>query len=191
MFLDKDGTLIRDVPHNVDPSRIELAPGAGAALARLREAGFALVLVSNQPGVARGCFAEADLAAVWRRLGELLAPFGVGLDAIYYCPHDPAGRVRRHAIACRCRKPQPGLLKRAAAEHGFALERSWMIGDILDDVEAGNRAGCRSVLLDAGGETEWRAGPWRRPAFVARDLADAAACILSGEGRGSLTWTQA
>ncbi|HEX8961907.1 MAG TPA: HAD family hydrolase [Rhodocyclaceae bacterium] len=182
VFVDKDGTLVFDVPDNADPARIGLMPGAGPALAELRRAGYAIVVVSNQGGVARGRFSEDALGPVWRRVGALLAPYGVTLDGVYYCPHDPAGSDARYAVACRCRKPQPGLLLRAAVDHGYELARSWLIGDILDDVEAGNRAGCRTVLLDAGGETEWRPGPWRRPTYVARDFADAARRILGGRG---------
>ncbi|HEX8989692.1 MAG TPA: HAD family hydrolase [Rhodocyclaceae bacterium] len=184
VFVDKDGTLVRDVPDNVDPARIELMPGAAPALAELRGAGYAIVLVSNQGGVARGAFSEDELEAVWQRLAELLAPHGVALDAVYYCPHDPAGSDPRYAVACRCRKPQPGLIWRAAADHGYELARSWLVGDILDDIEAGNRAGCRTILLDVGGETEWLPGPWRRPTCVVHSFGEAAQHILfPREGR--------
>lgn len=177
VFIDKDGTLIHDLPYNVDPARIRLRTGAGPALARLRSAGYALVLVSNQPGIALGRFGPAALLPVWRRLAELLAPAGAGLDAIYYCPHHPQGSHPRFGGPCDCRKPRPGLLQRAATERGLDLARSWLIGDILDDVEAGRRAGCRTVLLDVGSETEWRPGPWRVPDAVAASLPEAAARI--------------
>lgn len=179
VFLDKDGTLVHDVPYNVDPTLIRLRADAGFALRCLQDAGYALVLITNQPGVAHGVFAESALDPVWRRLAEELALYGVSLRAIYYCPHHPAGRNRRYARPCECRKPQPGLLMRAAADHGFHLAQSWMIGDILDDIEAGNRAGCRTVLLDVGSETQWRRGPHRRPHALVQTLSDAAAVILS------------
>lgn len=176
VFLDKDGTLVHDRPYNADPARLRLRAGAGAALARLQAAGFRLILASNQPGIALGRFSEAALAAVEEELARRLARHGVRLDAAYYCPHRPA--EPGEAPPCACRKPQPGLLQRAALEHGIDLQRSWMVGDILDDVEAGHAAGCRAVLLDVGSETEWRDGPSRRPDFVARDFAAVAACIL-------------
>src|SRR5690349_10719996 len=138
VFLDKDGTLIEDVPFNVDPDLIRLSPHAGAALRLLQQAGHGLFVVSNQSGVARGLFAEEALLAVERRLRALLLDEGVRLDGFYYCPHHPDGSVRRYATRCMCRKPMPGMLRNAAREHGIALEESWMIGDILDDVEAGN-----------------------------------------------------
>lgn len=187
VFIDKDGTLIHDVPYNVDAARIRLREDAAAALHVLQESGYALILVSNQPGVARGLFAEEALNAVWRHLRAELGRHGVRLAGIYYCPHHPQGSHPYYAHACTCRKPQPGMLMRAAVEHGIDLGRSWMIGDILDDVEAGHRTGCRSVLLDVGSETEWRAGPLRRPDFAAPSLTAAAAHILSATNRVALS----
>lgn len=176
VFLDKDGTLVHDLPYNVDPARLRLRAGAGKALARLQAAGFRLILVSNQPGIALGLFSVAALGAVWDELARQLAPHGVRLDATYYCPHRPA--AAGEDPPCPCRKPQPGLLRRAAADHGIDLQHSWMVGDILDDVEAGHAAGCRSVLLDVGSETEWREGAGRQPDFVARGFGAVAAGIL-------------
>jgi histidinol-phosphate phosphatase family protein len=185
VFLDKDGTLVEDVPYNVDPARIRLAPGAGAALRALHRAGYRLVVVSNQSGVARGLFPESALAGVGRRLGQTLEEVGVPLAGFYYCPHHPAGVVARYALACDCRKPAPGLVRRAAGDLGLDPGRSWLVGDILDDVEAGRRAGCRTVLLDNGHETEWRRGPEREPHHVAPDLPAAARLILADGGPGT------
>jgi histidinol-phosphate phosphatase family protein len=179
VFLDKDGTLIEDVPYNVDPAQIRLEPGAIEGLRLLRDAGFRLIVVSNQPGVAHGFFAEAALAGVDKRLRELLTAGGVALDGFYHCPHHPKGSVADYARVCDCRKPQPGMLHRAARHHGIDLARSWIVGDILNDVEAGHRAGCRTVLLDNGHETEWLLSDLRRPDHVARDLAAAARLILA------------
>ena len=108
-----------------------------------------------------------------------MSPYGVCFDGFYYCPHHPQGSDPCYALQCDCRKPQPGMLHRAALEHGLDLARSWLIGDILDDVEAGRRAGCRTVLLDVGSETEWRKGPEREPDHIARGLAEAVAWILA------------
>jgi D-glycero-D-manno-heptose 1,7-bisphosphate phosphatase len=173
LFLDKDGTLVENVPYNVDPERIRLARGV-EALAQLED--FEFFVVSNQPGIALGKFTEDRLNAAARHLRELLAKRGVNLKAFLYCPHAPQA-------GCRCRKPAAGLLRRAAAEHGIQLNQSWMVGDILDDIEAGRRAGCRTVLIDNGNETEWLHGPGRVPHAVAPDLAAAAARILSEERR--------
>ena len=179
VFLDKDGTLIEDIPYNVDPQKIQLAPGAVEGLTALHENGYALIVVSNQSGVAHGFFPERALRGVERSLRRRLAAFGVPLAGFYYCPHHPQGRVNGYAVTCRCRKPAPGMLRRAAADLGIDLTESWMIGDILDDIEAGRRAGCRTVLIDNGNETEWRRGRGRRPHYRAADLAEAARLILN------------
>ena len=113
VFLDRDGTLVEEVPYLHDPGRVVLLGGV-AALGRLAEAGYALVVVTNQAGVARGLYDEAAVAAVHRRLAELLAGAGVRLDAVLHCPHHPDGTVPGFARACRCRKPGPGMLEAAA-----------------------------------------------------------------------------
>jgi D-glycero-D-manno-heptose 1,7-bisphosphate phosphatase len=179
VFVDKDGTLVEDVPYSADPDLLRPTQGAGPALGRLHRAGYRIVVVSNQSGVARGRFPVEALDAVGERLRSLLAPHGVPLAGLYWCPHHPEGLVPRYAVTCECRKPAPGLVLRAAQDLGLDLARSWMVGDILDDVEAGHRAGCRSLLLDRGGETEWRLSPERVPDAVAGDLGEAAALILA------------
>jgi D-glycero-D-manno-heptose 1,7-bisphosphate phosphatase len=182
IFLDKDGTLVEDLPYNVDPARIRLTAGAASALRLFHAEGYRLIVISNQSGVALGHFPEPALEAVHLRLVELLAEASVPLAGFYYCPHHPEGSVPEYTKACTCRKPEPGLLTAAAAEHGIDLFRSWFIGDILDDVEAGRRAGCRTVLIDNGNETEWKPGPLRMPHLVARDLSEAAELIIAESG---------
>lgn len=181
VFLDKDGTLIEDVPYNVAPDLIRLAPGAEEGLGLLHESGYRLFVVSNQSGVARGLFLESALAAVEDRIRTLLARFGAPLAGFYYCPHHPSGRVAPYARECDCRKPSPGMILAAASEHGLDLARSWLVGDILDDVEAGRRAGCRTVLIDNGNETEWVITPGRRPHRKAADLAEAGRIIAAAD----------
>jgi D,D-heptose 1,7-bisphosphate phosphatase len=178
IFLDKDGTVVRDVPYNADPTLIELAPGAVEGLRALSAAGYGLIVISNQSGVAHGYFAEPALDGVERRLQELLSEHGIRLDAFYYCPHHPNAAIERYRQVCECRKPAPGLVLRAASEHRIDLARSWFIGDILTDVEAGRRAGCRTALIDNGNETLWHFSPDRMPDVFAADLADAATMIL-------------
>jgi D,D-heptose 1,7-bisphosphate phosphatase len=182
IFLDKDGTLVDDIPYNVEPRRMTLCCGAGSALRLLARLDFRLFVVSNQDGIADGRFSEDAMLAVGDRLTDLLFREQVTLEAFYYCPHHPRGALQRYACECSCRKPQPGLLLRAAREHGIDLRASWMVGDILHDVEAGNRAGCRSVLIDKGNETEWRRGRNRIPTRMAPDLYAAAVLIAAGEG---------
>jgi histidinol-phosphate phosphatase family protein len=178
VFLDKDGTIIENVPYNVDPERIRLNPGVEEGLRRLHRAGYLLFVVSNQAGVARGYFPEAALQGVEARLRELLEAFGVPLAGFTYCPHHPEGSVEGLAMVCECRKPAPGMILRVAAEHGIDLARSWMVGDILDDIQAGRGAGCRTILVDSGNETRWILSPDREPHYRAADLADAARYII-------------
>jgi D,D-heptose 1,7-bisphosphate phosphatase len=187
IFLDKDGTLIDDLPYNVDPERITLAQGAGGALRTFRRLGYRLIVVSNQAGIAKGFFNEAALRAVRERIAGLLARERVALDGFYFCPHHPDGLLRHYAIACDCRKPQPGMLLRAAAEHGIDLSRSWMIGDILHDIEAGKRAGCKTLLLDNGNETEWDlSSDQRLPDVTVGNLYQAALAISRIEAAGRM-----
>lgn len=182
VFLDKDGALVEESPYDADPARIRLVPGAGAALRSLQAAGYALVVVSNQPGVAHGFFPESALACAWTRLSWLLEMEGVALAGWYYCPHHPDARLEAYRRVCRCRKPAAGLLRRAAMERGLDLRRSWVVGGLLHDVEAGRAAGCRTVLVDGGRETEWRLGPGREPHEIVATIEGAATHIVSMGG---------
>src|SRR3954462_3616676 len=128
VFIDKDGTLIEDLPYNVDPARVRFAPGAREAVPLFHAAGYRIVVITNQSGVARGYFTEGDLVAVRSRLQEMLGDLGVPLAGFYACPHHPLG-VNEYAVVCECRKPAPGLILRAAADLDIDLERSWFIGD--------------------------------------------------------------
>ena len=178
-FLDKDGTLIEDLPYNVNPDLIRLAPGASEGLQLMHRAGFKLIVITNQSGVARGYFEEATLQAVEKRLRTLLWEIGVPLAGFYYCPHHPEGSVLKYSLDCECRKPAPGLLKRAASDLALDLRHSWFVGDILNDVEAGRRAGCNTILLDNGHETEWELSALRTPHYTVKNLAQAGELIFS------------
>lgn len=179
IFLDKDGTLVKNVPYNVDIPKIELQPGAAEALEALQTAGYLLIIVSNQSGVALGYFSFDQLRAADGAVRALLAKRGVRLDDSYYCPHHPEGTVLAYHTNCSCRKPEPGMLLKAAGDYDIDLEASWMIGDILDDVEAGNRAGCKTLLIENGNETEWNLGRKRMPDLVAKDILEASRLIAS------------
>lgn len=181
LFLDRDGTLVHARHYPSRPEHLVLYDGIGDGLRSLQAAGFRLVLVTNQAGIARGYFTETDLDAMHQHLRRELAAVGVRLDAIYHCPHHVDGVVPALAVRCECRKPRPGMLRRAARELGLDLDRSWLVGDILDDVEAGRHAGCRTVLVDLGTERP-PSVPLRVPHYVARDTAHALAIILAREG---------
>lgn len=177
VFIDKDGTLVRNVPYNVDPALLQFMPAAPEALAALAAEGFALVIVTNQSGLAQRRFTRAqwdELAAALRE--RLQAQAGVRLTDLLHCPHAPG---EDGLPMCPCRKPAAGLLMQAARRHRLDLERSWMVGDTLDDVEAGRRCGCRAVLFDSGGETVWRRAPLRMPHRRLTDWVDVAQLIVA------------
>ena len=177
VFLDRDGTLIRDTGHAFRPADIELLDGVAAGLRRLQQAGYCLIVVTNQAGVAKGFFKEEDVFAMHRRLREILSREGVGIADFYYCPHHPDGSVPEYARRCDCRKPEPGLILRASRERSIELRDSWLIGNGLTDVQAGQTAGCRTVLLgaDADEATEDSLPP---QTAVARNFAQAVEIIL-------------
>ena len=179
VFLDKDGTLIDDVPYNIDPDLITLSKNSLEGLKLLQDAGYLLVIVSNQAGIAYGYFEEAALTGVKNKLNALLIKYHIKLSGFYYCPHHPQGKIEVYTEKCNCRKPEPGMLFQAAKELNIDLSASWMIGDILNDVEAGNRAGCRTILIDNGNETEWILNEYRRPEIKCADINQAATYLLS------------
>ncbi len=178
VLFDKDGTLLEDVPYNVDPALMRFAPGAADALAILAAHGFRLFVVSNQSGVALGRFDYEALTEMEAHLRRMFEACGSTLQGAYWCPHHSDGTVPRYAYRCTCRKPAPGLLLRAAREHAIDLRQSWLVGDILDDIEAGTRAGCRTVLIDNGNETQWVPGPNRVPTLREPDLLHAVLAIV-------------
>lgn len=149
VFLDKDGTIIPDIPYNVDSHLMTLYPDVHSALPILSDFGYEFIVITNQSGVAKGYFEEDKLIGVRQKIEVLFEDIGVELLDFYYCPHDNESVDR----GCSCRKPLPGMLYKAANDYDIQLSESWMIGDILNDVEAGNRASCKTVLLDRGNES--------------------------------------
>lgn len=178
IFLDRDGTLIREVDYLADPELVELLPGAVEGLRAWRRAGYALVLATNQSGIARGLVTLEQLEAIHERLARELAEHDLALDDIRFCPHHPTEGEAPNRRGCGCRKPAPGMLFAAAAELDLDLEASWMIGDALRDLEAGSRAGGRSILVRTGkgARTEPEVAPGTP---VANDLAEAARYVLA------------
>lgn len=176
VFLDRDGTLNEEVGYLARAEDLRLLPGAATAVAELNARGIPVVVVTNQSGIGRGYYGWPDFEAVMGRMGELLAEEGARVDAVYAAAHHEQG-VGEYAIADHPdRKPNPGMLQRAAEEHGLDLHRSWMVGDKAIDVEAGRRAGCRTCLVRTGygaGEGDCGAD------LVASDLAEAVARILA------------
>jgi D-glycero-D-manno-heptose 1,7-bisphosphate phosphatase len=156
VFLDRDGTIVEDAGYIGDPVEVRLVEGAAEAIRRFSEAGRLVVLVSNQSGIARGRFDEEALARVHARMEELLAERGARLDGAYYCPYldGPEATVDEYRQESGLRKPAPGMLLAAAKDHDIDLTRSWMIGNSAADMEAGRRAGCRTILIEANGSID-------------------------------------
>jgi D-glycero-D-manno-heptose 1,7-bisphosphate phosphatase len=170
-FVDRDGTLVRDRGYVHRIEDYERLPGAAEGLRALADAGFALAIVTNQSGIARGLYGEGEFRAFTEHLRRDFAAAGVRFEAVYHCPHLPGA-------GCACRKPAPGLLERAASELGADLERSWVIGDRESDAELARNAGCRCVLL--GGAEPDREAP--AGARSAADLREAARIVVTADG---------
>jgi D-glycero-D-manno-heptose 1,7-bisphosphate phosphatase len=187
VFLDRDGTLVEEVPYLHEPARVALLPGT-AALGRLAAAGYALVVATNQAGVARGLYDEAAVDRVHRRLRELLAADGVALDAVLHCPHHREGTVPGYARACRCRKPGPGMLEAAAERLDLDLGASFMVGNHESDTAAARAAGVRPLFVTTG-QAAGRPPP---PGVAAvADLAAAVAAVLAAGRPGGTRRTPA
>ena len=154
-FLDRDGVINADRGYLYRPEDFEVLPGVLPALRLLAEQDYALVMVTNQSGIARGLYAESDYERLCDHLRELFATEGIEFDAIYHCPHHPDAPVARYRIACDCRKPSPGLLRRAAEDLDLDLPGSLMVGDKPSDVAAGRAAGVgRCYLVASAGGTD-------------------------------------
>lgn len=178
-FLDRDGTVNAEVNYLHRPEDVALLPGSAAAIRAIHDAGYLVVVVSNQSGVARGMYTMADVTAVERRLTGLLAAADADVDAFYYCPHYRDGTVPELAFDCSCRKPKPGMLVRGAAEHVINLARSFMIGDRMSDLEAGKNAGCAECVLVRTGYGARDEAAARAAGFVVQnDLAAAVNFLL-------------
>lgn len=180
VFLDRDGTILEDPGYLHEPDKVRLLPGAGEAIAQLNAAGFLVVLVTNQSGIARGLYNEADYEAVQRRLAEVLTTHGARLDAAYFCPHHPQFTGR-----CECRKPGTKLFRDAEAALGIDLAKSWWVGDRLSDVQparafwGGGRSG-RGILVTTGNGNLHQGQARALGVTVVADLQSACREILRG-----------
>jgi D-glycero-D-manno-heptose 1,7-bisphosphate phosphatase len=186
VFLDRDGTINTEVGYLNHPDQVELIPRAGAAIKLLNKAGFTVIVITNQAGIAKGLVREELLPAIHQKLAQLLARQGAAIDGFYYCPHHPEGVVEQYRITCDCRKPLSGMLLRAAGEFSIDLSASYVIGDKSCDIELGRNAGARSILVLTGyGVTELarhREEGLAPPDYIALDLYDAAYWIRKKGG---------
>jgi D-glycero-D-manno-heptose 1,7-bisphosphate phosphatase len=186
IFIDRDGTLSHEVGYVNHPSRFRLFPFAVDAIRTINQAGVLAVLVTNQAGVARGYFPESMIEEVHGRVRAALDAGGAHLDGLYVCPHHPTEGQPPYRQDCQCRKPRPGLLRRAEQELGADLARSWVIGDRHGDLELAWTVGARAAMVRTGyglGELTYQASRWKRqPDLVADHLLEAVERILTASG---------
>jgi D-glycero-D-manno-heptose 1,7-bisphosphate phosphatase len=178
VFLDRDGTINKEVGYLDDPADLHLIPGAAKAIRLLNEAGIPTIVVSNQAGVGRGYFSATTVTAIHEQLAKQLAVQGAHLNDIYYCPHHPNE-------GCDCRKPKSGMLLQAAQEHSIDVRQAFVVGDKASDLDAGRRVGCRTVLVLTGyGEQARKTfdGAGFEPDYISAHLYDAVKWILKEEG---------
>lgn len=189
VFLDRDNTMVANDGDLGDPAQVRLLPGVAWAVRALHEAGYAIVVVTNQGGVARGKYGERDVAAVHARMSELLAaesglaPRTALVDGWYHCPYHPEAKVERYRREHPWRKPAPGMLHAAAEDLRIDLGRSWMVGDQERDIAAGHAAGCRAILLEREDSRLADSRASSAAEFVERDALHAAYRILRADGR--------
>jgi D-glycero-D-manno-heptose 1,7-bisphosphate phosphatase len=175
LFFDRDGTLNTELDFISRPGELQLIPNAARAIREANEFGIKVFVITNQSGIARGLFTETDLVAIHQKLVTVLAHEGARVDAIYYCPHHPEYGKTPYKKACSCRKPKPGMLKKAGREHGIKLSHSFVIGDRFIDMQAGKAAGCRTglVLTGYGVVEREECMKARNVDFIARDAYEA------------------
>jgi D-glycero-D-manno-heptose 1,7-bisphosphate phosphatase len=180
VFLDRDGTLLEEAGYLDRLERLVFFPFSIDAVRLLNRGGFPVVVATNQAGIARGIIREAFVAEAHRHISDRLASGGARVEGFYYCPHHPEAVIDAYRVQCDCRKPKPGMLTRAAADHGLDLARSFVVGDRWHDLEAGQAVGGRTILVRTGyGRSEEAAGrAGVSPAVVVENLIEAVSWIL-------------
>jgi D-glycero-D-manno-heptose 1,7-bisphosphate phosphatase len=180
VFLDRDGTLLEEAGYLDRLERLVFFPYSVDAVRLLNDGGFAVVIVTNQAGIARGIFKESFVAEAHRHIADRLALGGACIDGFYYCPHHPDAVIEALRQDCDCRKPRPGMFTRAALELGLDLAKSFVVGDRWHDLEAGQRVGARGILVRTGyGRTEEASPkPGVQPAAITDNVMEAVSWIL-------------
>ncbi len=169
VFLDRDGTINKEVEYLRDLGRLRILPGAGRAIAKLNRLGFLVVIVTNQPVVARGWLDEKELDEIHAILIRRLKKDGAKIDAVYYCPHHPKANLKKYRLFCRCRKPNIGMITKAVKKFKINIKKSFMVGDSTRDILTGKRVGLKTILVKTG--YGGQDGKYKiRPDFVAKNL---------------------
>ncbi|HXZ94926.1 MAG TPA: D-glycero-beta-D-manno-heptose 1,7-bisphosphate 7-phosphatase [Dehalococcoidia bacterium] len=184
VFLDRDGVITQEPPYYAHKlSELALLPKSADAIRLLNENGFLVVVACNQAGIAHGYYREEDAIAFNQAMKDNLAREGARIDAMYYCPHHPEARIERYRVKCNCRKPEPGMLTRAGKELNLDLRQSFMVGDKLSDIEAGKRAGCKTIMVRTGQGVEELKAKEIECDYVADNLCDAVEHVIGMAGK--------
>jgi len=185
IFMDRDGTLIEEITYLNHFDQVKIYPEALRAVSQINQSGSLAVIATNQSAVARGLLSENDLEKIHNLINLEFQKYGAHIDAFYYCPHHPKAGNGSYTKTCDCRKPKPGMLLRAAHELDIQLNKSYMLGDKLDDVETGKRAGCQSILVKTGYGNEATSlynkeisSPLRQPTYISENILEGVKCIL-------------
>ncbi len=184
VFLDRDGTINRDVGYVNHPDQLELIPRSAEAIRMLNNAEHPVVVITNQAGIAKGIFREEDLPTVHEAFVQMLAGEGARIDGFYFCPHHPAGTVEKFTRTCACRKPAPGLLHQAGRDMNIELSQAWVVGDKASDVQLAHNVGATAVMVLTGhGSSQWREYPsaCTAPHHVCNNLYEATQWILNSK----------
>ena len=179
MFFDRDGVLTQEPPyyaHRVD--ELKFIPGSPEAIKVLNHNNYLVIIVSNQSGIARGYYPEEDTTIFNQAMEKKLAEIGAHIDNFYYCPHHPEAKIERYRVDCDCRKPRPGMLKKAEKELDIDLKRSFMVGDRWSDIETGKNTDCKTIFVRSGYDREIEKYNEIKCDHVANDLYEAVEYIL-------------
>jgi D-glycero-D-manno-heptose 1,7-bisphosphate phosphatase len=174
VFLDRDGVITQDPPHYAHRlDQLALIDGSGPAIKRLNEENFIIIVITNQSGVAKGLYTEADIAIFNQGMLGLLKQFDASVDAIYYCPHHPEAKVQQYRVDCDCRKPKSGMLIEGGKKYKIDYASSFVVGDKWSDIQAGQSVGCKTILVKTGHGLEEYEREKYPVDYVAADLSDA------------------
>ena len=184
VFFDRDGTLNVDVHYLHRPEDFIWIDGAKEAIKYVKDQGYLAILVTNQSGVARGFYPEGDVVAVYNWMNQELAKIGTELDALYYCPHHPKVGIGKYKIQCHCRKPETGMFEKACDDFGVDIANSWMIGDNVGDIKAGNNFHLRTILVRTGYGSKLEKEGFNLYQYIADDLYDAVSNFVCKDLRG-------
>ena len=173
VFLDRDGTINVEKNYLYRPEEFEFIPKVPEAIARLNNAGYQVIVVSNQAGVARGYYSEDDVIKLHQYVNEQLSKYKAHIDGFYYCPHHPDAGIGKYKMKCHCRKPEKGLFEKACEDFDVNIEDSWMIGDNIGDIKAGNNFHLKTILVRTGYGSQLEKEGFHLFQYIADDLYDA------------------